>query len=115
MKADERGAAMSDVVLIAIGCVLAGLAAGALVMFIARGRSAAPDPLIEAQKSAEASLSQLNARLDNMGSWLQSAHGQLQQTVNQRLDDVTARLGDTLTTSTKNTTDYLQQLHARLA
>ena len=106
---------MSDAVLIAIVCVFAGLAAGALVMFIVRGRSAAPDPLIEAQKSAEASLAQLNARLDNMGSWLQSAHGQLQQTVNQRLDDVTARLGDTLTTSTKNTTDHLQQLHARLA
>jgi len=106
---------MSDAVLIAIVCAFAGIAAGALVMFIVRGRSAAPDPLIEAQKSAEASLTQLNARLDNMGSWLQSAHGQLQQTVNQRLDDVTARLGDTLTTSTKNTTDHLQQLHARLA
>jgi DNA recombination protein RmuC len=106
---------MSDVVLIAIACGFAGLAAGALVMFIARGRSAGPDPLVEAQKQAEASLAQLNARLDNMGSWLQSAHGQLQQTVNQRLDDVTARLGDTLTTSTKNTTDHLQQLHARLA
>jgi len=35
--------------------------------------------------------------------------------VNQRLDAVTARVGETLQTSTKNTTDHLQQLHSRLA
>jgi DNA recombination protein RmuC len=106
---------MSDFVLIAIACVFAGLAAGALIMFVVRGRPSGPDPLIEAQKNAEASLAQLNARLDNMGSWLQNSHGQLQQSVNQRLDAVTARLGDTLTASTNTTTEHLQNLHARLA
>jgi DNA recombination protein RmuC len=39
----------------------------------------------------------------------------LQQTVHQRLDAVTQNLGESMKTSTKNTTDHLQQLHARLA
>jgi DNA recombination protein RmuC len=50
-----------------------------------------------------------------MGSWLQTAHGKLEQSVNTRLDAVTQNLGESMKTSTKNTTDHLQQLHARLA
>jgi len=50
-----------------------------------------------------------------MGSWLQSAHGQLQQSVNQRLDAVTARVGDSLAATTNTTAEHLQNLHARLA
>src|SRR5690349_24438766 len=100
---------MSDVMLIAIVCVIAGLAAGALIVFVLRPRAAEPD------RAAEQSLAQLNARLDNMGNWLQTAHGQLQQSVNQRLDAVTARVGETLQTSTRHTAEHLQQLHARLA
>jgi DNA recombination protein RmuC len=61
-----------------------------------------------------------------MATWLQTAHSQLQQimqasqsqfqqTVNQRLDAVTARLGESLTASTNTTAEHLQNLHARLA
>ena len=50
-----------------------------------------------------------------MGGWLQNSHTQLQHTVNTRLDAVSQNLGESMKTSTKNTTDYLQQLHARLA
>ena len=39
----------------------------------------------------------------------------LQQSVHQRLDAVTQNLDKSMQTSTKNTTDHLQQLHARLA
>jgi DNA recombination protein RmuC len=39
----------------------------------------------------------------------------LQQTVNTRLDAVTQNLGESMKTSTKHTTEHLQQLHARLA
>src|SRR5664280_3929001 len=39
----------------------------------------------------------------------------LQQTVPQRLDAVTQNLDQSKQTSTKNTTDHLQQLHARLS
>src|SRR5260221_14255794 len=65
--------------------------------------------------ASEHRLAELNARLDAMGSWLQNSHVQLQQTVNTRLDAVSQNLGESMKTTTKNTTDHLQQLHARLA
>jgi len=68
-----------------------------------------------ADDGAVQSIAQLHTRLDDMGKWLSGAHGQLQQSVNTRLDDVTTRLGESLKSSTKHTSDHLQQLHARLA
>jgi DNA recombination protein RmuC len=68
-----------------------------------------------ADPAAEQRLLELNARLDAMGSWLQNSHTQLQQTVNTRLDSVTQNLGESMKTTTKHTTEHLQQLHARLA
>jgi DNA recombination protein RmuC len=100
---------MSEPILIAIACLIAGLAAGALIAFVMRPRAAEPD------RTAEIGLSNLNARLDEMGRWLHGAHGQLKQTVDTRLDAVTAQLGESLQNSAKNTSDHLQQLHARLA
>jgi DNA recombination protein RmuC len=89
---------MSEILIIAAVCLVIGLAAGAVIAFLVRPRAA------ETDRTAEQGLAQINARLDNMGSWLQNAHGTLQQTVNQQLQ-----------ATTKNTTDHLQQLHARLA
>ena len=57
----------------------------------------------------------LNAQVKAMGELLANAQAQLQDTVHQRLDAVTQNLGESMKTSTKNTTDHLQQLHARLA
>ncbi|MDI3470204.1 MAG: DNA recombination protein RmuC [Pseudolabrys sp.] len=95
---------------VAVGLfVVAGVLIGALIAWLMRPKPQEPD------RSAEQGLAQIHGRIDAMGSWLQNAHGQLQQSVNQRLDAVTARLGDTLQSSTKNTTEHLQQLHARLA
>src|ERR1700753_2520433 len=102
---------MSDTVLIAIACVLGGLAAGALVVFLMRPRTT--DALADAQRSAEA-FSNLNTRLNDMAHWLQGAHGKLEQSVNARLDSVTQNLGQSLQTTTKHTTDHLQKLHERL-
>jgi len=99
---------MSETVLIVIVCLLAGLAAGALIAWLLRPRA-------EPDRAGELGLSNLNTRLDDMAKWLNGAHGKLEQSVNTRLDAVTARLGETLQTSTKNTTDHLQQLHSRLA
>jgi DNA recombination protein RmuC len=70
-------------------------------------------PVVDA--AAMQRLAELNARLDAMGSWLQNSHTQLQQTVSTRLDAVTQNLGESMKTTTKHTTDHLQQLHARLA
>ncbi|HTS39979.1 MAG TPA: DNA recombination protein RmuC [Xanthobacteraceae bacterium] len=64
---------------------------------------------------AEQRVADLNARIQAMGELLAKAQSQLQQTVHERLDAVTARLGESMQNSTKNTTDHLQQLHARLA
>src|SRR6185503_20809352 len=47
--------------------------------------------------------------------WLQKSQGQLQESVNQRLDAVTARLGESLQIQTKHTGEHLKQLHERLA
>ncbi len=82
---------MSEAVLIAIVCLLGGLAIGALIVFFMRPRAA--DALADAQRSAEA-FSNLNTRLNDMASWLNRSQGQLQESVNQRLDAVTAHLGD---------------------
>ena len=65
--------------------------------------------------AAEQRMADLNARVQTMGELLARAQSQLQQTVHERLDAVTARLGESMQNSTKHTTDHLQQLHARLA
>src|SRR6187455_3317241 len=59
--------------------------------------------------AGEQRMVELNTRIQTMGDLLARAQSQLQQTVHERLDAVTARLGESLQTSTKNTTDHLQQ------
>jgi DNA recombination protein RmuC len=110
---------MIDPILLALGLlIVAGIVT--IVVLLLRPRAPAADP------AAEQRLASLNSRLDGMATWVQYAHGQLQQTlqasqsqfqqmVNQRLDGVTARLGETLTVSTNTTAEHLQNLHARLA
>jgi len=93
---------MPETALLILALVIA-LGVVAIIVLLLRPR--APDPR----------LGELNARLDAMGGWLQNSHTQLQQTVNTRLDAVSQNLGESMKTSTKNTTDHLQQLFARLA
>jgi DNA recombination protein RmuC len=88
--------------IIAVGMV-------AIIVLLLRPRAPVAD------LAAEQRLAELNARLDAMGSWLQNSHTQLQHTVNTRLDAVSQNIGESMKTTTKNTTDHLQQLHARLA
>jgi DNA recombination protein RmuC len=110
---------MTDAVLLVVGLAIAA-GVGVIIVLLLRPKAPAADP------AAEQRLAALNARLDGMAAWLQNAHGQLQQTVqssqgqfqqmvNQRLDAVTARLGESLTASTNSTAEHLQNLHARLA
>ena len=65
--------------------------------------------------AAEQRMAALNAQIKGMGEMLTNAQSQLQTVVHQRLDAVTQNLGESMKTSTKHTTDHLQQLHARLA
>ena len=99
---------MPETLLIVLALIIA-IGVLAIIALQLRRQPPAVDP------AAEQRLRELNARLDAMGSWLQNSHTQLQQTVNTRLDAVTQNLGESMKTSTKNTTDHLQQLHARLA
>jgi len=99
---------MLETLLIVLAAVIA-VGVVAILVLLVRPRPPVADP------AAEQKLTELNARLDAMGSWLHKTQGQLQQTVHERLDAVSARLGESMQNSTKNTTEHLQQLHARLA
>jgi len=99
---------MLETVLIVLAAVIA-VGVVAILVLLLRPRPPVADP------AAEQKLTELNARLDAMGSWLHKTQGQLQQTVHERLDAVTARVGDTLQATAKNTTENLQKLHERLA
>lgn len=68
-----------------------------------------------ADAAAEQRILEMNANLQQMGQLLAAAQGQLQQSVNQRLDAVTLNLGESMKTTAKNTSEHLQQLYARLA
>ena len=99
---------MPETLLVVLALVIA---AGVVAIIVLQLRKQPP----AADPAAEQRLTELNARLDAMGSWLQNSHSQLQHTVNTRLDAVTQNLGESMKTSTKNTTEHLQQLFARLA
>jgi len=55
------------------------------------------------------------ARLEAMIRMLGDRQSQLQHAVNERLDSVSHRLGDSIQKTTQNTTEKLQKLHERLA
>jgi len=80
-----------------------------MLVLMLRPRKPVTDPV------AEQRLTELHARLDAMGSWLQNSHTNLQQTVNARLDSVAQNLGESMKSTTKHTGEHLQALHARLA
>jgi len=99
---------MSQTLLLILAAVIAAGVVAILVLLLR------PKP-VQVDAAAEQRLAELNARLDAMGNWLQHSHTQLQQTVNTRLDAVTQNLGESMKSTTKHTTEHLQQLHARLA
>jgi DNA recombination protein RmuC len=99
---------MQETLLLALGIITAaGLAA--VILLLLRPHAPVPDP------AAEQKLAELNAKIGAMGELLAGAQSRLQDTVNQRLDAVTLNLGESMKSSTKHTTEHLQQLHARLA
>ena len=99
---------MSQTLLLVLAAVIA---AGIVVIIVLLLH---PKPA-QTNPAAEQRLAEINANLQTMGQMLAHAQSQLQQTVNQRLDAVTQNLGESMKTTTKNTTEHLQQLHARLA
>ena len=86
------------------------------VLAVALWRARQPDDS-HAVVMAELARSQADAsaRLDALMGHLTNGHSQLQRTVNERLDSVSHRLGDSLQKTTQNTTQNLQKLNERLA
>jgi DNA recombination protein RmuC len=93
-----------------IGC--AALIVLAVVLWRARNR---PDP--QAAVMAELTRAQIDtaARLEAMIGMLARGQTQLQHAVNERLDSVSHRLGDSLEKTKLSTTENLQKLNERLA
>jgi DNA recombination protein RmuC len=106
--AAEFHVAPETILMVVFGAGLA-VAIGVVVILILLLRRPVADPV------AEQRMADLNARVQMMGEFLAKAQSQLQQTVHERLDAVSARLDDSMQTSAKNTTEHLQQLHTRLA
>jgi DNA recombination protein RmuC len=99
---------MSETLLLVLALIIA-VGVVAIIVLLLRPRAPVIDP------AAEQRLADLNARIQAMGEMLAKAQSQLQQTVHQRLDAVTQNIGESMKTTTKNTTDHLKQLHERLA
>ena len=99
---------MPETLLVVLALIIA-IGVVAILVLLLRPRAALVD------HAAEQRVADLNTRIQTMGEMLARAQSQLQQTVHERLDAVTQNLGESMKTSTKNTTDHLQQLHARLA
>lgn len=91
--------------LIAAAGLLAGLALAGLGYLVARPRAAA----------AEVRIAELGARVQQMGELLAKAQSQLQTQVNDRLDAVSHRLGQSMQATSQNTMENLQRLGERLA
>jgi DNA recombination protein RmuC len=113
---------METALLVALGLVV-GLAIAGLAVFIARPRPSAEDPAAAQRAAEQAAATQmadqriveLGARVQQMGELLAKAQTQLQSSVHERLDAVTAHLGTSMQNATKHTTDNLQKLNERLA
>ena len=101
--------------------VIVALAAGALVMTVVavlafvlwRARRAAPaeDPMAALTRAQ----GEAAARLEAMIGMLAKGQSQLAHTVNERLDSVSHRLGDSLEKTKQSTAENLQKLAERLA
>jgi len=109
---------METALLVALGLVV-GLAIAGLAVFVARSRTRAEDPAAAEQAAAaqmaDQRIVELGARVQAMGELLAKAQAQLQSSVHERLDAVTAHLGTSMQTATKYTAENLQKLNERLA
>src|SRR5439155_4249340 len=112
-----RRTAMTETLLIALVALMVGAGLAALLcLVLTRARTASGldaggdrvDELTRLQTDAA-------ARLETMLGMLAKAQMQLQHNVNERLDSVSHRLGESMERSKVQTTENLQRLNERLA
>ncbi|MGH6674466.1 MAG: DNA recombination protein RmuC [Xanthobacteraceae bacterium] len=97
---------------VAVIAALGACAVLAAMLWRGRNRGRPADAMMTDLARAQ---SDAVARLQGMVAALQQGQSQLQKAVNDRLDSVSHRLGDSLQKTTQHTTDHLQKLHERLA
>ncbi len=102
-------AALAVVAIIAVSALCAVLG---VLLWRARNEGRPREALMADLAQAQ---SEAVARLQGMIVSLQQGQAQLQKAVNERLDSVSTRLGDSLQKTTQHTADHLQKLHERLA
>jgi DNA recombination protein RmuC len=106
---------MSDslpIIAVAVVVAFAVLAIMAIVLWRSRN---APDPHAALMDQLAHDQSEAAARLEAMIGLLARGQTQLQHAVNERLDSVSGRLGDSLEKAKQSTTENLQKLNERLA
>jgi len=101
------------IVAIATGLIaVAAIAILAITLWRSRHKVPAEDPAMVALRNAHAEAA---TRLEAMIGMLAKGQTQLAHTVNERLDSVSHRLGDSLEKTKQSTTENLQKLAERLA
>ena len=104
---------------VVLGIAAAVIAAVIAIVAIAAWRSRASRALADAHGAAMSELAGAQAdaaaRMEAMIGLLSQGQSQLQHLVNERLDSVSHRLGDSLHQTTRHTAENLQKLHERLA
>ena len=101
--------------ILAVGTAVVALAACAvLAILLWRARNAGPAPEAVMADLAHQQ-NEAVARLQGMVAALHQGQSQLQKAVNDRLDSVSHRLGDSLQKTTQHTAENLQKLNERLA
>src|ERR1700691_4195569 len=108
---------MTDtLVILAAGAAVVALAACAVLGFLLWRARNPPGPTPETVMADLAyQQNEAVARLQGMVASLQQGQSQLQKAVNDRLDSVSHRLGDSLQKTTQHTAENLQKLNERLA
>ena len=105
-----EGLPMIALVAVVIAC--AALVVLAAVLWRSRKPTGAEDATLAELRRAQ---SEAAGRLEAMIGLLAKGQSQLAHTVNERLDSVSHRLGDSLEQTKQKTTENLQKLHERLA
>src|SRR6202167_1290635 len=108
---------MTDtLVILAAGAAVVALAACAVLGFLLWRARNPPGPTPETVMADLAyQQNEAVARLQGRVASLQQGQSQLQKAVNDRLDSVSHRLGDSLQKTTQHTAENLQKLNERLA
>lgn len=95
--------------------VMCGVCVLLLVILLLRGRTRATDHAGEQMDALLHAQAEMQGRIAAMADVFSTRQAELNQSINQRIDGMTHRIGTTLTEQTKTTHDNLRRLQERLA